>query len=188
MTTFVSLLGFAYLATALLASGVAHLLRFQGFRALVRTHGVVSPRRSSLVATAGVCFELVAGAAALRYSVQESDGLLPAAVLFGVSAAIGAGFMLYIRRLLDAPPSAGCGCTPLGGPVTAASLLPGAALVTVAALALLATIARQSGPAAGVDLTGAAAALPRLAGVTVAATVMLVPASMPPPMSLGGSG
>jgi hypothetical protein len=183
MTTFVSALGFAYVAAALLASGVAHLLGFREFRALVTTHGVVSPGRSSFVAAAVLGVELAAGAAALRFAVQGDTGTLPAAVVFGVTAVLGMGFVLYVRRLLEAPPSAGCGCTPLGGPVTAASLLPGAALVAVAAVALLATVA---GPGAGLELAGAAAALPRLAGVTLAAAVMLVPASMPPPVPLGG--
>lgn len=180
LSAFFASFGFTYLAATLLASAAGHLAGLVGFRELVRAHAILPPR---LVTPGVLCvlgFELVGGAAALLFVVQQHPETAPAVVLCAASAVAGLGFVLYVRRLLRTSAAAPCGCSPLSGPTTSASLVLGAALALISVVALAATVARA--PAGG-EVEGIARALAPVWGVTLAALTMLLPASMPAPLA-----
>lgn len=176
LTAFLSSSGFAYLAAALLASGAGHLLDLRGFRDLLRTHAILPSRLVTPAVLCALSFELVGGATALLLAVQQDPAVAPAVVLCAATAIAGLGFVVYVRRLLRTSAAAPCGCSPLAGPTTPASLLLGAALVLTSAVTLTATAALPAG-----DVDGVARLLAPVWGVTLAAVTMLVPASMPTP-------
>ena len=178
---FLSSFGFAYLAAALLASGAAHLRGFTAFRDLVRAHAIVWQRHSTPAALGVLSFELVAGMTALLLAVRDRADLAPAVLLCTVTMIAGLAFVSYVRRLLQTSTPAACGCSPLAGPTTPASLMPGAVLLLISAVALAATVALEPAQTVAGQIGGLVGALPQLWGVTLAVVVTLVPASMPAP-------
>jgi Methylamine utilisation protein MauE len=163
MSSFVLGVALGCCAGALLPVGIAHLRRPTAFGRLVAAHGVLAPWSAPAIALAVGVTETVLGGAALVGLV--ADGLrrpvLVAALL------LGSAFVAYLAVLLRRPHDGlGCGCTPLVGPVTTASLLPGAVLAVVCALGVV------SAPA---EATWFGVAW----GVTLAVAVMLVPATVP---------
>lgn len=178
LSGFFASFGFTYLAATLLASAAGHLMRFAGFRDLVRGHAILPPRLVTPGVLCVLSFELLAGAAALLFAVRRNPEVTPAVVLCAASAVAGLGFVVYVRRLLRTSAAPPCGCSPLSGPTTSATLVPGAALALVSVVALTATLARAP---AGSEVDGIVRALAPVWGVTMAALTMLVPASMPAP-------
>jgi hypothetical protein len=168
----------AYLVAALLASGINHVVRFGSFRDVVRGHGLIPLRFTPLVALLTVVAEIGLGSAALIVMPQRPSGA--AVVVLAGAAALGLAFVGYMRRLLRAPgPATSCGCTPFSGPLTRATLLPGAMLALVSTVGGTATWVATS--AADPAVAGPLRALAALWGVSLAVTVMLVPASIPQP-------
>lgn len=166
MTAFVTAVGLGYVVVALLPGGLVHLLRPAAFAGLVRAHGIVAPRWAGPVALAVAAVEVTTGGVAAVVAVGGG----PAWPVLAVAVVLGPLFVAYLTRLLARGESGlGCGCTPLSGPLTSASLLPAAALTVVAATALVA-----GGPSPG-PLLGAAW------GAALAAVVILVPATVPAP-------
>lgn len=185
MITFWWPFGCAYLAATLLPSGVSHLFGFGSFRDLLRTHAIIPQRLATPVALTTLLAELVAGSAALI--LLPLHRAAAAMLLFGGTAVVGLGFLLYVRRLLGRPGRAvSCGCSPLAAPLTSASVLPGAMLAVVSVTALAVTVIgdRLPGVPTG-EFVGALSWFPPLSGVTLAAVVMLVPASAPSPATEG---
>jgi hypothetical protein len=180
LISFLASFAFAYLAAALLASGAGHLLGFIGFRDLVRAHTIVPQRLATPVALCVLSFELVAGTIALLLAVRRGNDVGLAFLLCAATTAAGLGFVLYVRRLLQSPTAVACGCSPLTGPTTPASLIPGAALLVISAIAVVVVALAPAQGAAG-EVDGLVGVLPQLWGVTLAGIVMLVPASMPAP-------
>jgi hypothetical protein len=175
---------FAYLAATLLASAAAHLVGFADFCDLIRTHGIIPPRLSTAVALGVLTLELVAGAAALLLVSRRGTEVVPPILLCAVTAITGVGFVSYVRRLLQMSTSVRCGCSPLAGPTTSASLLPGAALALISMVGLAVALAPAQSFATELDVL--VAVLPQLWGATLAVVVMLVPSSMPAPASPQG--
>lgn len=181
MLTFLSLLAPAFIAAILLTTGIGHLRSFGDFAVLVRDHGVLPVGVARVAAGGVVAVELLVGAGAAALVA----GAVPpgvGAALTGLSGVIGLAFLAYVGRLLRRPGVAGgCGCSPMAAPLTRLSRVPAAALAAVAAFGLLAAALRPgdnmpavaSLPAHAV----AAAALPVLWGVALAAVVLLVPAA-----------
>lgn len=172
MTLFVVGVALGCCTAALLPAGIAHLLRPAQFAQLVAAHGVLRPRSAPAVAVAVGVTETVVGGGALVAIV--ADGLRRP--VLGAALLLGIAFVTYLTALMRRPHAGlGCGCTPLAGPVTTASLLPGAVLVAVSVPAL---------PAAGAP-AGAAWSGPvwfgAVCGATLAVAVMLVPATVPDP-------
>lgn len=184
MISFLWSFAFAYLAAALLASAAAHLVGFAGFHDLIRTHAIIPQRVSTAVALGVLSLELVAGAAALLLASRRGIDVAPPVLLCATTAIAGVGFVFYVGRLLRMSTSASCGCSPLAGPTTSASLLPGAALALISMVGLAVALAPAQSSATEVD--GLVAALPQLWGATLAVIVMLVPASMPAPAAPEG--
>lgn len=175
MSSFVVAVGLGYLAAALLLSGVAHLIGFAAFSAVVGAHGVLPRRAATPVALLVAIAETGLGTAAAMAAVRDSAP----PVLFAATAVLGVGFIVYLRALLQRPDTGvGCGCTPLAAPLTPASLLPGGMLAVVAILALAATAAGPSGVGTSFGL---------LWGATLALLVVLVPATVPQPAARGGA-
>jgi hypothetical protein len=119
-------------------------------------------------------------AVAIERASTAIEIILAGGVLAGVV------FTLYLRRVLTtAVGIVSCGCSPLGGPFTAASLLPAMLLSLLSALGLAAGLAGRS---AG---SGPILADPRALagigwGVTLAGLVLLFPASAPSVEAKGG--
>jgi uncharacterized membrane protein len=178
--TFVYYLSLSFVAAMLLASGIGHLLGWGRFGALVRSHRVVPASLTTAVALLVGVFELASAGIALA-ALSSSAASTLAVPLFVVCAAAGCVFVWYVRQLLRNPAGiASCGCSPLPGPLTPASLVPasGLLLVSTAGLAATSLVSRQPLSIAYQSL-GIATALPVAWGVTLAALVMLFPASMP---------
>ncbi|MGH2941847.1 MAG: MauE/DoxX family redox-associated membrane protein [Solirubrobacteraceae bacterium] len=178
LSAFFASFGFAYLAATLLASAAGHLAALARFRDLVRSHAILPPRLVMPGVLGVLGFELVGGVAALLFAVERRPPTAPVVVLCAASAVAGLAFVLYVRRLLRTVAAAPCGCSPLSGPTTSASLVLGAALALVSVVALAATVAQA---ASGGEVEGIALVLAPAWGVTMAALTMLVPASMPAP-------
>lgn len=180
--SFVYQLALGYVAATLLASGLGHALWPGGFRDSVRSHGVVPARLAGLVAALVTALELAAGAAAV--AVLSSAGAAAwASVLFAACAATGVAFALYVRRLLARPEGiASCGCTPLGGPLTPASLVPACALALASLSGLAgASLGRAETLGAAYGSLGVSALLPVAWGATLAFVINMLPASAPGP-------
>ena len=168
MTGFIVGVALGYCAAALLPAGLTHLHKPITFARLIAGHGLFAPRVARVVALATGTVEVLLGAGAL--AVFFSGAL--AWPLLGAALLIGIAFVAYLVGLLRRPHSAvGCGCTPFAGPVTPASLLPGAGLAAVSALAL----PSSGSTAVQVALFGV------VCGVTLAGAFMLVPGSVPLP-------
>ena len=164
----------AYAAATLLSSGLAHAARFRDFAALIRAHGLL-PAPAAVAAAAVVAFEATAGIVAAGSLVGWWEPRTAAtAWALGSCVAAGCGFWLYVRRLLSSPVKIdACGCSPVSSPLTPASLAPSATLVAVSLVGLLA-LAVPPGP-----LAPGPVVLAGLWGVTVAALLVLFPASAP---------
>jgi hypothetical protein len=178
--TFVYYLSLSFVAAMLLASGIGHLLGLDRFGALVRSHRVVPASLAIVVALLVCMFELAAAGIALAVLWSSAVSIL-AAPLFVVCAAAGCMFVWYVRRLLRDPAGiVSCGCSPVPGPFTPASLVPAAGLLLVSAAGLAAAYLVTRQPlSVAYQSFGIATALPIAWGVTLAALAMLFPASMP---------
>jgi hypothetical protein len=174
-----------FLAAMLLSSGVAHVSNFSAFRAALDTHGFVPTSARTLVALAVMVTEISFGSLTLVASWSRSDAL--AAIVFGGGALAGAGFLLYVRKLLRSRvPASTCGCSPLTSPVTQASLVPAASLTLVSGVGLgavwLGSIVPPGSVAERPEMfgEGIVSTLPVAWGLTLAGIVWLFPAAAPP--------
>jgi len=171
MLAFVTLCGLAFVAALLAVTGGAHLLAPAAFGRTLRRHGLLPGALAAPAALALAVGELaLAGAAALALA-----GRFPAPAVFAVALVLGLAFLVYLRSLARTGHTGSCGCTPLDAPLTPASFAPAAALAVTGALGLAAT-------AVGGSLAPAADAWSALAaawGLTLAALVLLLPASAP---------
>jgi hypothetical protein len=177
VTTFVYRFGLAYIAAALLTSGIWHLVGFSHFRALVRSHGLLPGAAAPAVAGLVLVLELGAGAVA---ATRALGGGPPAydPWLFAASAGLGAAFTLYVCRLLQTPArGAACGCSPIESPLTPAAVVPAGTLLLVGGAGLAAAGAPAGPMPAPAALGGPVLALPVAWGVTLAGLVLLVPAA-----------
>jgi hypothetical protein len=166
MTAYVLGVALGYSVAALLPVGVAHLLRPMSFGRLIATHGVLAPQVAPAIAVAVAAAECALGGAALVGLLRGG----PHGPVLGAALLLGIAFVAYLAGLLRRPHTGViCGCTPLAGPVTTASVLPGAVLVVVCALALPGAV----GAPAGASWFGV------VCGVTLAVAVTLVPATAP---------
>jgi hypothetical protein len=176
MLTFAVPFALAQIAAALLASGLAHLVRFAPFRALVREHGLIPRGFTTPVALGVLGLELAAGGAALAALLAAGSPRQHLA-LFAVCAVLGTAFAVYVRALLRRPVRASaCGCSPVSSPLTPASLVPSVALL-VASLAGAAAVAM--GAATGSGAEPLAVLLAVLWGLTLAGLQFLYPAAIP---------
>lgn len=176
LTSFLAPFACAYLAAALLPSGVMHLVRLRSFGTLLYAHGIVPPVLIVPAAIAVAVLELGLGMAALLGSARIRLPLPPAALPAG-AAALGAVFVLYLILLFNRPPRrphGSCGCTPWESPLTGASLLPAAGLLLIGLLGLNAALSSEEWLT-----TGAVWALAVLWGATLAPLVALIPATVP---------
>jgi hypothetical protein len=124
-----------------------------------------------VVAALVTLFEL--GAAMVFVLMLAGIQALPAGVSLATVVTAGVVFFLYMRRLLRHPAGAtSCGCSPLTGPLTPASLVPSAGLVVAAVLGL----ASLAAGADAVSPDGAGVALSMCWGATLAMLVLLLPA------------
>lgn len=173
MTGFVEICDLALVAAVLLATGGAHLAGLGGFARLLRRHGLVPAVFAAPLAAGLGLGELAVGAAALAALAGGDPRLATAAF----TAALGAGvaFLVYLRRLLVAGHTGSCGCSPLASPLTPASFVPASALVAAGVLGLLARWAANPAPPFSDAWSGLAVAW----GLTLAALVLLLPASAP---------
>lgn len=178
MLTFAYWLAVAYTVFALLSSAASHLVGLRRFARTIQDHGVLDSRTSAVAAVGVVLFELGAGGAIALTSVEgESTGAIRFA--FAGCAAAGVLFTLYVRRLLRRPTRiASCGCSPLGGPLTPASLLPGLLLTAASVVGLAASLGATH---VGFEslLSDARTAAGAGWGATLAGLVILFPASAP---------
>lgn len=144
-----------FLAAMLLTSGAWHAYGLAAFRATLESHGL-APTRALTPIAIGVTIAEVATGALLLYAAWSRLAPLTL-ILFGGGAIAGAAFLVYVRRLLLSatarthagsterpadrarPAASTCGCSPLASPVTPASLVPGASLLIVSIVGLLAT-------------------------------------------------
>jgi hypothetical protein len=166
MTAFLLGVALGYCVAALLPAGIAHLVRPTSFGRLIEAHGVLASRSAPVVAVAVGVTEVALGGAALAGLVRGGR-YWP---VLGTGLLLGIAFVAYLTSLLQRPHTGlACGCTPLAGPVTTASLLPGAVLAAVCALAL------PGAAGAPADATWFAV----VCGATLAVAVMLVPATAP---------
>jgi hypothetical protein len=166
--------GLAYVAAALLPSGVGHIARFSAFAGLIQTHSILPPIWARPVAAGVAVYELAIGGMA----VGALSAVLPprfAAWVFGAGVAVGCAFWLYVRRLLGGPvPLVSCGCLPVSGPLTPASLIPSVALVLVSVAGLAAMGLAPSAP-----MPLGLALLPILWGITLAGLIVLFVVAVP---------
>lgn len=173
MLAFAHLCGLALLAALLVATGGAHVAGLGGFRRLLREHGLVPAGLTAPLAVLVAGGELAVGLAAIVALAGGAPRLAPA--VFGAAVGMGGGFSLYLRQLVRAGHTGSCGCSPLASPLSPASFVPAAALAATGVVGLVA-----AGAAAGaVDLSPAEGALAIGWGVTLAALVVLLPASAP---------
>lgn len=182
MQIFVYGVSVAFLAAVLLATGIGHLLDFSRFRLLIRHHNVLPSAVAGVAAGLVTMFELFGGAAFVAILIDGTE--LPRATVLAATASAGVAFLFYMRRLLRHPAtSASCGCSPLDGPLTPASLVPAASLVIASVLGL-----------SSVALEGASHGTPEAAvrllsvgwGATLALLVLLLPAVAVPRQALEG--
>ncbi len=173
MLSFVHPGGLAFVAFTLLATGGAHLAGLPGFARLLRQHGLLPGVLAAPLAVVVAGGELASGLAALAALAGGEPRLGTAA--FAAALGAGAAFLAYLRRLLRAGHTGSCGCSPLASPLTPASFVPAASLVVVGAMGLLARWAAASDALAPRAWSGLAVAW----GVTLAALVLLLPASAP---------
>lgn len=183
--TFLYVFSLACLAALLLTTGGGHGIGFLAFRALLREHEVLPIPLVTAAAGLLVCLELSLGLTALLLLAGNlSTTVAPA--LFAAGAGVGAMFWLYVRRLLrHATKPTRCGCTPLSSPLTPAAMLPAATLtLTSCAGLLVAGWARAPRALEVIQEYGSAAfAGAVLAGVVWTGITILVPASMPLPLT-----
>jgi hypothetical protein len=170
----------SFLAAVLLATGVGHLLDFRRFRLLIRDHHVLPAALSGVAAGLVTMLELLGGAVFVAMLLEGNQ--LPRAVVLTTTAGAGVAFFIYIRRLLRNPTgTASCGCSPLNGPLTPASLVPAGSLIIAAGLGLASVAAEgvtRSAPEAAVLLLSVGW------GATLALLVLLLPAVAVPRAAL----
>lgn len=192
MITFLSSFALGYVAATLLVSGAGHVVRPARFRALLVGHAVLPARLALPVALLTPLAELALGGSALVLVLD--NGAAGRALVLAGTVVLALAFARYLSRYLaryragaaqDGAAGLECGCTPLSAPLTPASALPAAALALVALTGLVAALLLDRFPATAV---GAPYAVPVLWGVTVAAIVMLLPATMPVPDPEGAVG
>lgn len=184
-------MGFVYffslscLAAILLATGAGHLAGFRTFCARLREHRTVRFRLAVLVAGFIVAVELAIGpAASLLLAGVLRARLAP--FLFIAGAIVGIVFLAYARRLLRRSTGVtSCGCTPLSGPLTPASLIPAAVLALVSCSGLVCAFlpATDIPTALAAEQALVSYLLPVMSGVVFAGITILAPASMPPPLA-----
>lgn len=173
MLSFLDLCGLAFVASALLATGGAHFAGLPGFARLLREHGLLPGTIALPLAVLVAGVELASGLAALGALASGKPRLATAA--FAAALGAGAAFLVYLRRLLRAGHTGSCGCSPLASPLTPASFVPAASLVAAGAIGLLVRWAATSDALVPRSWGGLAIAW----GVTLAALVLLLPASAP---------
>ncbi len=173
MLTFVHHCTLAFVAAVLLATGGAHLAGLGGFKRLLRQHGLLPGGLAAPLAVLVTGAELTVGLAALVALVGGESGLGRAA--FAAALGVGGAFVVYLRRLLRAGHTGSCGCSPLASPLTPASFVPAASLVATGAFGLLARWTATAAPLPSRGWSGLAIAW----GLTLAALVLLLPASAP---------
>ncbi len=183
MLTFIFAFSLAYIATALLTSGLGHVVQFRQFRELIHSHGIFPPSLAWPAAVGVVSCEVILASLALMAVIGREPTLLVTAV-FVISTGVGWAFLLYVRSLLKISDKVtSCGCLPFPSPLTAASLAPALSLTIVSLLGATATLLSLAAPA---TFAGHHASyfysLPCVWGATIAGAVLLLPASMPLPL------
>lgn len=173
-------LALAYIAFTLLVTGTFHVIRFRDLRQLVKAQGIVRASLTDVAAAALAAFEVAVGTLALASVMGEQrEPWIPA-----LSALAGLAFVLYVRRLLGTRPRPlSCGCSPVAGGVTRASLLPAATLLAMGVAALLAQAVLGSVGPEQWEPPASGRALATGWGFLLAWSVMLVPAVVPQPDS-----
>lgn len=183
MLTFIFAFSLAYIATALLTSGLGHVVQFRQFREVIRSHGIFPPFLAWPAAVGVVSCEVIFASMALMMGMGEEPALLAAGV-FIACAGMGWAFLLYVRMLLRTSPHVtSCGCSLFSSPLTPASLAPALALTIVSLLGVTAALVN---PDALSTVRGTQASslgsLSFVWGATLAGIVLLLPASMPLPL------
>lgn len=182
--SFLYYLSLSYVATTLLVSGVGHVYGFSSFRDLLRSHNIVPAALATLLSVVVAAVEIVVGIALPAiWLTQQGEAFI--STLFVVCAVAGGVFMLYIRRLLQQPEGIeSCGCSPFSGPLTSASIIPAAGLLLMSACGLIAAaLGVKPAFATAYAEVGITLALPIVWGSTLALLVILLPASMPQPLT-----
>ncbi len=173
MLAFTYLCGLAFVGSMLLATGGAHLAGLADFYRLLRRHGLLPEAFSAPVAALVTSAELAIGLTALTALSGVAPRLSRAA--FAAALGVGSAFIVYLRRLLRTRRAGSCGCSPLASPLTPASFMPAASLVSAGALGLLAQWGGAGVPQAPTPWSGLAIVW----GFTLAGLVLLLPASAP---------
>jgi hypothetical protein len=180
MQAFVYGVSVTLLAAVLVATGIGHLLHLRRFHVLIRSHNVLPAALSGVAAALVTTLELCGAAV---FVAMLLEGAAPRrVVVLATTAVAGVAFLVYLRRLLrNSRATASCGCSPLDGPLTPASLVPAASLV-IASILGLASVAME-----GVARSKPEPAVLLLAvvwGVTLALLVLLLPAAAVPRAAL----
>ena len=148
-------------------SGLNHLLRFNQFRSVLRSHGAFPPALTVPIASV-VCVSELALAAATGFVLFGARPLWARSV-FLAAAICGVAFTIYLRILLRHPQGVNsCGCSPFESPLSPLSVIPALALVVIAS---------AGGLFAGSTFEAFPAAMGVAWGTTTALLVMLLPAS-----------
>jgi hypothetical protein len=172
-----------YLAATFMMSGLGHALRFSHLTQALREHGILSAGSAMPAAALLTVFELMVAAFATRALVRSDIATIDFAVL-GACSLAGTGFVLYLRRLLLTSKSSNCGCLPISAPLTSLSLAPAGAVAGVSAIGFACGfVLLQSAPYVLQQLRPAEQWLPLAWGLILAGLVVLVPASMPQPLT-----
>ena len=175
MPDFFSAFACGYVGATFLLSGGYHAIALGTFRKNLRRHRILPRSLQTAAAVSVTVFELALACAAVLMSFRES-GAIPRAAVFGLSAAAGLLFLLYLRSLLRKGAGGECGCLPLDSPLTPVSLFPAAAILGVSVLGAASTVA-------GGGSTVRDSALlffPAAWAITLACLAPLFPATMPP--------
>lgn len=176
MLAFVTLCGLAFVAALLAVTGGAHLLAPVAFGRTLRRHGLLPGALAVPAALLVAVGELALAGAA----VAALAGRFPAPVVFAVALVLGLGFLVYLRTLARTGHTGSCGCTPLDAPLTPASFAPAAALAVTGALGSCAVgLAATAAGGTLAPVTDGWSALAAAWGLTLAALVVLLPASAP---------
>lgn len=175
MPDFFSAFACGYVGATFLLSGGYHAIALGKFRKHLRRHQIVPRSLRAAVAVAVTVFELVMGCAAVMIGFQGSSTMTRTAV-FGLSAAAGFLFLLYLRSLLRRGAGGDCGCLPLNSPLTPVSLFPAAAILGVSVLGAASTVAGSG----SVVRDSVLLLFPAGWGITLACLAPLFPATMPP--------
>ncbi len=178
LTSFLVPFALAYLATALLPSGVLHLGRLRHFGRLLYVHRIVPPVLIGPVAVLVGTLEAGAGLMSLLALIGVRLPLALSALLGGATL-LGTGFFLYLILLFLRHPGreVSCGCSPGSGRLTVASLLPALGLIGVGWMGWAAIGA--SGPLGAQPAAPSWMILAALWGATLAPLMAMVPAALP---------